>query len=449
MPMERNRLAAVGAFVIFGVALFAVGLFFIGDRRMLFNRTVEVYAEFANIAGLEDGAKVRVGGMDAGEVKSIQVPPSPSAKFRVEMRIREDLHRLVRVDSVATIQTDGLVGNKFVQIQAGTDQARIVPPLGTVPSREAFELAVMLERMSDTVDLIRTTIVQLRAGVEDALTSVSDTANEAQDLINDVGGDARAIMASTQKVSDDLQTIVAGIRDGKGTVGKLLTDDSVYVSAKNIAADAEKAVASLREASDQAKDAIVDLRAQNGPLKGVTGTLQETLSSARDAMQDLADNTEALKRNFLFRGYFNKRGFFDLNEISVQQYRQGALEGNDRHALRIWIGTPVLFEKDADGRERLSEGGRERLDSAMSQFVRYPKNSPFVIEGYAQAATNDQRFLLSRQRAKLVRDYVVGKFGLDPTFVGTMAMGRESTDSPSGSQWDGVALALFVATSAM
>ena len=59
MAMERNRLAAVGAFVILGVLLFAVGLFFIGDRRMLFNHTVDVYSEFANIAGLADGAKVR------------------------------------------------------------------------------------------------------------------------------------------------------------------------------------------------------------------------------------------------------------------------------------------------------------------------------------------------------------------------------------------------------
>jgi phospholipid/cholesterol/gamma-HCH transport system substrate-binding protein len=447
--MERNRLAAVGAFVIFGVFLFAVGLFLIGDRRMLFNRTVDIYAEFANIAGLEDGAKVRVGGMDAGEVDAIQVPASPSAKFRVQLRIREDLHRLVRVDSIATIQTDGLVGNKFVQIEAGTDQAKIVPPLGTVPSHEAFELSAMLQRMSETVDLIRTTIVQLREGIDDALTSVTDTANEAQDLLNDVGGDARAILASTQKVSDDIKMIVSGIRDGKGTVGKLLTDDALYASAKNIATDAEKAVASLREASDQAKDAITDLRGESGPLKGVTGTLEETLSAARDAMQDLAENTEALKRNFLFRGYFNKRGFFDLNDISVQQYRQGVLEGRDRHALRIWIGTPVLFEKDANGRERLSAGGRARLDSAMSQFLRYPKDSPFVVEGYAKDVTNDQTFLMSRERAKLVRDYVVGKFGLDPGFVGTMAMGQEASDSPNGNQWDGVALALFVATSAM
>lgn len=134
--MNYRRSAAVGAFLIIGTLLFAVGLFLIGDRRMLFNRTVSVYAEFANIAGLQDGAKVRVGGMDAGEVDSIQVPANPSARFRVKMRVREDLHRLVRVDSVATIQTDGLVGNKFVQIEAGTDQAQIVPALGTVPSRK-------------------------------------------------------------------------------------------------------------------------------------------------------------------------------------------------------------------------------------------------------------------------------------------------------------------------
>ena len=75
--MARNRLVAVGAFVVCGVLLFAVGLFMIGDRRMLFSKTFEVYAEFAKIAGLQNGAKVRVAGMDAGEVDEIHVPPRP------------------------------------------------------------------------------------------------------------------------------------------------------------------------------------------------------------------------------------------------------------------------------------------------------------------------------------------------------------------------------------
>ncbi len=447
--MNRSRVVAVGAFVIAGVLLFGGGLFLIGDRRMLFSRSFGVYAEFANLAGLQDGAKVRVAGMDAGEVESIHAPTNPSARFRVRLRIREDLHQIIRVDSVATIQTDGLVGNKFVQVEAGTDQAQVVEPEGTIRSREAFELSAMLQRMDDTVEQVSKTITDLQGGIEQALASITSTANEAQELMDDVGGEARDIMASTRKVSADINQIVAGVREGKGTVGKVLTDDSLYVSVKGILADAEHAAASLRQASDQAKDVVADLRGDNGPLKGLSGELQQTLTSAKDAMADLAENTEALKRNFLFRGFFNRRGYFDLDEIGVDQYRRGALETRDRRVLRIWLAADVLFERAANGTERLSADGQARLDSAMSTFVEYPRNSPFVVEGYAHEATNDRRYLVSRHRSQLVRDYLVAKFGLDPNYVASMPLGEESVGSPSGNRWDGVALAMFVATSAM
>jgi phospholipid/cholesterol/gamma-HCH transport system substrate-binding protein len=447
--MQAKHPVAVGVFVVGGVLLFALGLFLIGNRRMLFNDTFDVYAEFANISGLQDGAKVRVAGMDAGEVSSINVPRSPSEKFRVKLRIREDLHPIIRLDSVSSIQTDGLVGNKFVQVEAGTDQAPSVPSDGTIRSREPFDFAEMLQRMSQTLDLVTSTIIEVRAGVDDALQSVTDTAAEAQGLLNDFGKDAREILAAAHQASDNINVIVAGVRQGNGTVGKLLTDDALFTSLKGIAADGQKAVASLREAADQAKGAVADFRGDNGPLKGLSGNLQQTLASARDAMSDLAENAEALKRNFFFRGFFNKRGYFDLDDVTVDQYRQGALETRDRRVLRIWIATAVLFERDANGEERLTDDGRARLDSAMSQFVRYPRKSPFVVEGYAHEATGGQRFLLSRKRAQLVRDYIVGKFGLDTNFVALMPMGEQADGSPLGNDWDGVALALFVSTSAM
>jgi phospholipid/cholesterol/gamma-HCH transport system substrate-binding protein len=447
--MQAKHPVAVGAFVVAGVLLFAVGLFLIGNRRMLFSDTFEVYAEFANVSGLQNGAKVRVAGLDAGEVTAIQVPSNPSARFRVRLRVGEDLHPLIRVDSVASIQTDGLVGNKYVQVEAGTDQAPEVPPKGTIKSREPFDFAEMLERMSETLDLVTKTIVEVRSGVDEALESVSDTATEAQNLMNDLGKDARDIIASAHKASDNLNLIVADVRQGKGTIGKLLTDDALYTSVKGIAADAEKAAASLREASEQAKGAVADFRGDNGPIKGIAGSLQQTLTSAKDAMSDLAENTEALKRSFFFRGFFNKRGYFDLDDVSVEDYRRGALETKDRRVLRIWVAAAVLFEKDANGIERLTDEGRARLDSAMSQFVGYPRTTPFVVEGYAQETTGNQRFLLSRRRGQLVRDYVVAKFSLDPNFVALMPMGQAASDSPSGDRWDGVALALFISTSAM
>ena len=447
--MASNRLAAVGAFVLLGVLLFGVGLFLIGNRRMLWSDNFEAYAEFTNIAGLENGAKVRVAGMDAGEVEEIHVPPGPAGRFRLKVRLREDLHPLMRLDSVATIQNDGLVGNKFLQIDAGTEASPALPDQGTMQSREPFELADLLKKMSDTVDLVTGTIDEVRGTLNAALTSVSDTATQAQVLMNDLGRDVRAILASAQTVAEDVTAVAAGVRSGRGTVGKLLTDDTLYASARQIAEDAQKTVASVREAANDAKGALSDLRGEHGPIKGVAGELQQTLALAKDAMADLAENAEALKRNFFFRGFFNRRGYFDLQDVTVQQYREGALETKDRRVLRIWAGSAVLFDRDANGELVLTDGGKSRLDLAMAEFVKYPRTSPFVVEGYARELTGDERFLLSRKRAQLVRDYVVGKFGLDPNTVAIMPMGAKAVGSPAGDEWDGVALAMFVPRSAI
>jgi phospholipid/cholesterol/gamma-HCH transport system substrate-binding protein len=446
--MNRNRAVAAGAFVLSGILLFAVGLFYIGDRRMLFTDTLEVYAEFSSIAALDNGAKVRVAGMDAGEVEAILVPPGPTGRFRVRMRIREDLHPLIRLDSVASIQNDGLVGNKFIQIDSGTEQSPQVRDRGTIRSREPFDLAALMDKLSGTIEMVTNMIVDVKVQLDTALVAVAETARDAQTLIDDVGTDVRRIMASTQKVTNDLTTIVAGVRQGRGTVGRLVTDDALYNHARAIVAEAQKAMENVRQASEQARGAIADLRGEGGPMRGVTGDLQQTLALARDAMADLAENSEALKRSFFFRGFFNRRGYFDLDDVSVAEYRQGALETEDRRVLRIWLSAAVLFETNSQGVEQLTDGGRARLDSAMSQFVRYPKTSPFVVEGYGKAATGDVRYLISGARARLVRDYLVGKFVLDANYVATMPMGSEAVDSPAGNEWDGVALALFVPATA-
>ena len=439
----------MGAFVLGGVLLFAVGLFLIGNRRMLFAENFEVYAEFAEVAALDNGAKVRVAGMDAGEVEHIRVPDGPGAPFRVRMRVREDLHPLIRLDSVASIQNDGLVGNKFIQIDTGTEASPPVADKGTIKSREPFDIADLMQKMSDTIDTVNTMLVDVKVELEGALVAVSAVARDAQGLLDVVGKDVRVILASTEKITTDLTTIVEGVRKGRGTLGRLVNDETLYASIRNIMGDAERTLANVREASEDAKGAVADFRGDGGPVKGITGNLQQTLTAARDAMSDLSETTEALKRNFFFRGFFNRRGYFDLDDVTTTEYRQGALQTRDRRVLRIWLGADVLFERDADGVERLSEGGRARLNSAMSQFVRYPRTSPFVVEGYADSGTGDERYLLSRRRSQLVRDYLVGTFSLDANYVATMAMGAEAEGSPTGDSWNGVGLALFVARNAL
>src|SRR4051794_29690985 len=102
----------VGMFLIGGLALFGIGLFLIGDRKQAFSKHFEIYTEFSNLSQLESGAKVRVSGMDAGEVVEMRVPGQPSARYRLKLKISRELYPMVRKDSVASIQTEGLVGNK-------------------------------------------------------------------------------------------------------------------------------------------------------------------------------------------------------------------------------------------------------------------------------------------------------------------------------------------------
>src|SRR6202167_254006 len=105
-----NRYLAVVVFIIAGVTLFALGIFLVGSRHEAFSRHLMLYTEFANLDSVTKGSKVQVAGMDAGQVAKIDVPNSPNGSFRVQMRVDERFHGLIRSDSVVTVDTEGVVG---------------------------------------------------------------------------------------------------------------------------------------------------------------------------------------------------------------------------------------------------------------------------------------------------------------------------------------------------
>jgi phospholipid/cholesterol/gamma-HCH transport system substrate-binding protein len=445
-----NRMIGVGLFVLGGALLFAVGLFMVGSRRMLFTNRFDVRADFGKISGLQKGAKVRVAGMDAGEIFDIEAPASPSGKFRVIMRVREDLHQLVRVDSLATIQTDGLVGNKFIQIEAGSAASPRAPVGSVIRAQDPYELADLILQANTTIKTLDATVTQLRGDLQEALGSITDAANEATKLITDLGVDVRAIAANGTKISKDVQLMTANVRAGKGTVGKLMNDEELYQRLATITKDAQQIATQVRETVAEARQTMAGLNktvnSKDGGVQGMSTDLRQTMTYAREAMADLAENTESLKRNFLFRGLFKERGFFDLGSVSAEAYRGGEFAGKGRVPLRIWLDAAVLFATGADGVETLSDTGRQRLDAAMATLLRYPKkHTPLMIEGYADGASQDAQVLVSQTRAALVRDYLLSRFALDPNTTGIVALGAEAENSPRGDgQWSGVGLALWL-----
>ena len=171
---------------------------------------------------------------------------------------------------------------------------------------------------------------------------------------------------------------------------------------------------------------------------------RDAAGAAEDVLSDLAEHTEAFKRNFLVRGFFQQRGFFDIDALAPREYRQFAADAK-RTALRIWLDAEVLFTRDGAGDERLTPEGRLRLDLAMGTFLEQRRDSPLVVEGYATAGATSEQFLRSDARARLVRSYVARRFRRDASITGAIGLACDARESPgSGGLWDGVALALYV-----
>jgi phospholipid/cholesterol/gamma-HCH transport system substrate-binding protein len=462
--MVSTDKTAMGAFVIGGLILFALGLFLIGDRRMLFSKSAEYYTEFAQISSLEAGAKVRVGGMDAGEIVEIRVPSGPGAKFRLKLRIVEKLFPVVRTDSLASIQTDGLLGNKFLQIDIGS--TGLAPSSYTLPSREPFEISDLLTKIRETVTALDSTIGEVTADVTNATQTVAEAAIHVDEIIVAAQSPLNRLTAAASRISEDAAAIMARVNAGEGTIGKLVNDDTVYNSLSasskalkdtvenmretamdvnalvsrfksgEVPADIERTMKNVADSSERMKTLISGFQPGPGADGGISSDLRATLGNAREAMSDLAENLEALKHSFFFRGFFKDRGFYDIGSLSPVEYQSKEFEKNVTKE-RVWVAQDELFISKANGSEELSDEGRQKLDSKMSNFLRFTKDRAIIVEGYAAAGTLDEQFLRSRERASQVRDYIIKKFGLSSDYVGVMPMGAIAGRA------DGVALVLL------
>jgi phospholipid/cholesterol/gamma-HCH transport system substrate-binding protein len=467
--MTASRTVAVGVFVVGGFFLFALGLFWIGDRRLLFTESLELQTEFANLSGLKTGSKVMVSGMDAGEVLSIQVPPGPGRKFTVRFRVVSSFRPVLRTDSVASIQVEGLVGSKVLQVDKGTEAAAEVANGATLPSREPVEIAAVIQQSVDMIRKIDGAVDDVQARIIKTIDTVGQVGEQAQKLVVNTGNDIDEILEAGKKITKGVNGVVDDIQQGRGLAGKLLKDEKLYprieTTMKNvetatrdmtqatgdirkIVADVEKrklgdsfekTAANVQQATAQLKEILAEIKPEGGPdQRSLLADVRDTLVNAREATSDLAENMEALKRNWFFRGYFNKRGFYDLDAVSLDDYKKGKVAPKlvrDEH----WLAAAELFRME-QGREVLSEEGAAKIGMALAPYLRLAPNTLLMVEGYAVEGAETERFLRSRDRAQQVRRYLIDRYGLKPNFVGAMPMGA---DSGAGQSRAGVNLVFF------
>lgn len=442
----------VGVFVVVGLLLFGVGLFLIGDRRLLFAEQREIDTTLARVTGLQVGTIVRVAGMSAGEVTRIDIPSQPSQPFVVRLRIRNDLAHLVRGDSVASVQTDGLVGNAFIQVSPGSDAATTVAPGGRIRGADPIEFSDMLVRANETLGTFDRMVQTIGPQVSQTLTSLNQTVIAVNGVVTDVGGDLKGIttatgrsLATTNRILDDVNVVVANVRSGRGTVGRLLNDDGLYQEIRTAGQRAAEGLEQFRMTSRQVRETAERLLRPGGSVDELLSNTQRAASATEEVLSDLSETTEAFKRNWLVRGFFRDRGYFDIDALTPAEYVRLADGAGERRTERLWLDAAVLFDTDAAGNERLTAEGRQRIDLAMGTLLQYRRGGPLVVEGYAGGESTGAQLLRSDSRARLVRDHLVRRFGRDATVTGALGLGADARQSPNGTgRWDGVALALLL-----
>jgi phospholipid/cholesterol/gamma-HCH transport system substrate-binding protein len=187
-----SRLARLGAFIVATLAVLAAGVFVIGSKEYLFRSTYQLKAQFDNVAGLTEGADVQVGGVHSGTVTDIELPTRPGEKVTVFMDVDKSTHAIIKHDSMASIETMGMLGSQFVAISFGsTGQANVRD--GAILRSEPPLL------MSD---LLRKT------------SGILDSSQQALDNVT--------------FASAHLKSISAKIDSGQGTVGALVNDKQLY-----------------------------------------------------------------------------------------------------------------------------------------------------------------------------------------------------------------------------
>jgi phospholipid/cholesterol/gamma-HCH transport system substrate-binding protein len=470
---------AIGLFLTSGIGLFTAILFLIGNRHDVFGKHVEFYAEFSDIGGLPRGAQVRVSGIEAGEVKGIQIPSSPASKFRLKLQVRADARGMVRTDSLVSIRTEGIVGDEYVFIRKGTGTAGEAPDGATLPSKEPFDIgaalekgSALLDKSSALLDNVHSSVTDLHGRLDVALESVTKTVNHVDGLVTVVQPDIRKLASNASQITDTINDIVSDLNAGKGPAGLLLRDETTRKMLQATLSNAQQATLNLSDASERADQVLADVQSRDLASKaqsilenvqamseqlnqtvksalapdnmgddGATN-IRETLSNLNRGTANLAEDTEALKHEFFFRGFFKKRGFYDLEQLSSADYLK-ACQRQNACGSRTWLDAANLFATGSNGAVLLDEAGRHAIDSAVAPVVDSLLGHLVIVEGYSGTGTPDQQFVTSRRRADLVREYLEAHFHLVHSEVGIVPLRDKTPHCAGRNTWNGVAIVLF------
>ena len=298
-------------------------------------------------------------------------------------------------------------------------------------------------------------------------------------MVTSVGGNLNSTLSEVKTTVGSANEVVVGLKEGRGPAGMLLRDQDLATSIRKIVTNAQNTTDAFSRAAENASSLVSDIQSRSFPQKidetltnvkdtvnnlnvtskqvrqtvsdfaapdekGITAAenLRESLSNVNTATSNMADDTEALKHNFLLRGFFRSRGYFSLDRLSPDTYRKDPVFSRLDNR-RAWLHADELFQITADGAEQLTNKGRTLLNVTIAQYGATVLQSPLVIEGYSDTPDAAQRLAMSHARATLVRNYVRNHFQIDSSSIGSVALENRPPAGIAHDDWNGIAIVIL------
>lgn len=316
MGKSTSQKVKVGILMVVGTLLLVAALYFIGNRQHLFSKSIPVYATFGNVNGLQLGNNVRYSGINVGTVSKIEMIKEGS--ITIEMMVADKTSRFIKQDAVASIGSDGLVGSMVVNIIPGKDKrVKAVVSGDTIKSYSkigADEMLSTLNTTNENAAILTSDLLKITNKIVKGEGTLGALVNDTL-MAKDISASVAELKKTTQGTTAlmaKLNAIINKVDYDESAAAVLLSDTVPAKQLKKVFANLEKSSEDINEVTENLDEYIREIKSGKGVLNHLTQdevmveNIDSTMINVKEATEKLNENMEALRHNFLFRGYFRK-----------------------------------------------------------------------------------------------------------------------------------------------
>ncbi|MFZ2283847.1 MAG: MlaD family protein [Lutibacter sp.] len=315
MKTSNTQKFNLGLFIFITTIIFVIALYLIGNKQNLFGNTFRVSAVFNNVNGLILGNNVRYSGINIGTVKNIVM--LNDSTICVDMAIEDKMLQHMKKNAIAAVGSDGLVGSMVINIVPGKEVSEALKPGDTIQSYNKTSTTDMLETLNTTNDnaakltsdllKITETIKQGKGTIGMLIEDAEMASSVKQTVVN-----LRTASASASATLNELKKIITAINYDESLASVLLSDTASANKMKLIIDNIEQSSLDINAVITNLNSVVLEVKNGKGTVNYMindtilVNNIDETMKNIKEGSVRLNENMEALKHNFLFRGYFRK-----------------------------------------------------------------------------------------------------------------------------------------------